>query len=100
MSIERLGIQILNRAEIWFLVHLHPNSQLSCNEYTDRTLSVEDEMANERTDLLLSYAEAKKMKSLTLHTHGCLRAGLRDCFLFFYYYYEHFKTLKVTQKCK
>src|SRR6218665_111276 len=28
---------------------------------------------------LTPLAEAKKMKSLTLHTHGCLRASLRDC---------------------
>ena len=26
-----------------------------------------------------SYAEAKKIKSLTLHTDGCLRASLRVC---------------------
>ena len=26
-----------------------------------------------------SYTEYKKMKSLTLHTHGCPRASLRDC---------------------
>ena len=26
-----------------------------------------------------SYAEAKKMKSLTFHTHGCPRASSRDC---------------------
>src|SRR6218665_2734182 len=35
----------------------------------------EDEMARKRTFHLPSYAEAKKMKSLTLCTHG-----LRDCF--------------------
>jgi len=33
----------------------------------------------ERTGHPPSYTEAKKMKSLTLHTHGCLRANLRDC---------------------
>jgi len=32
---------------------------------------VSDEMARERTGHLPLYAEAKKMKSLTLHTHGC-----------------------------
>ena len=35
----------------------------------------EDETARERTGHPPSYAEAKKMKSLTLHTHGCLRAS-------------------------
>jgi len=38
----------------------------------------EDEMVRERTGHLPSYAVAKKKKSLTLHTHGCLRASLRD----------------------
>jgi len=38
----------------------------------------EDETVRERTGHPPSYAVAKKMKSLTLHTHGCLRAGLRD----------------------
>src|SRR6218665_1934574 len=39
----------------------------------------EDEMVRERTVHPPSYAEALKMKSLTLHTHGCHRASLRDC---------------------
>src|SRR6218665_2506912 len=41
----------------------------------------EDETARERTGhlpTLLSYAKAMKMKSLTLHTYGCLRASSRD----------------------
>ena len=33
----------------------------------------------ERTCHPSSYALAKKMKSLTLQTHGCPRASLRDC---------------------
>jgi len=43
---------------------------------------IEDEAVRERTGHPLAthlsslYAEAKKMKSLTLHTHGCLRASL------------------------
>jgi len=37
------------------------------------------EKARERTGYLPSYAKAKKMKSLTLHTHGCITASLRDC---------------------
>jgi len=39
------------------------------------TLSVENEM--ERTGHMPSYAEAKKTKSLTLHTQGCLRASFK-----------------------
>ena len=39
----------------------------------------EDEMVRERTGHLPSYAEAKKMRSLTLHTDGCPRASLREC---------------------
>ena len=38
----------------------------------------EDETVRERTGHPPSYAEAKKMKSLTLNTHGCPRARLRD----------------------
>jgi len=39
----------------------------------------EDKTVRERTDNPPWYAEAKKMKSLTLHTHGCPRASLKDC---------------------
>jgi len=39
----------------------------------------EDEVVRERTGHLPSYAKAKKMKSLTLHVHGCPRVSLRDC---------------------
>src|SRR6218665_1834235 len=62
-----------------FLFHLRPLA----NSATMSTLSVHcqwgDETARERTGHPPSYAEAKKMKSLTLHTHGCLRASLRNC---------------------
>src|SRR6218665_423235 len=46
----------------------------------------EDETVREKTGHLPSYAEAKKIKSLALHTHDCLRASLRDCssLLFFF----------------
>src|SRR6218665_1356900 len=37
----------------------------------------EHEMVRERTGHLPSYAEAEKMKSITLHIHGCPRASLR-----------------------
>src|SRR6218665_1633182 len=62
-----------------FLLHLHPLA----NSAMTSTLTVhcpwEDETVSERTGHPLSYAKAKKMKLLTLHTHGCLRASLRDC---------------------
>ena len=70
------------RAEIWLEISapLAPPSQLS---YMMSTLTVHcqwvDETVRKRTGHPPSYAEAKKMKSLTLHTHGCLRASLRDC---------------------
>jgi len=38
-----------------------------------------DEMARERLGHLFSHAKAKKMKSLTLHTHEWLRVSSRDC---------------------
>jgi|SRR6218665_2023380 len=37
-----------------------------------------DEMVREKTGHPPSYKEAKKMKSPTLHTHGCLKANLMD----------------------
>src|SRR6218665_960650 len=47
------------------------------------TLSIhfqwEDETSRERTGHPLSYAVAMKIKLLTLHTHGCLRASVKDC---------------------
>jgi len=38
----------------------------------------EDETVREKTIHPPSYAVTKKMKSLTLHTHGYLRDSLRD----------------------
>ena len=40
----------------------------------------EDEMMRERNGHPPSYAGANKMKSLTLHTHSCIKASLRDSF--------------------
>ena len=75
-----LGVQIQARAEIWF-----ENSALHAplaNSAMMSTLTLhcqwENEMVRERTGRLPSYAEAKKMKSLTLHTHGCLRTNVKD----------------------
>jgi len=39
----------------------------------------EDEMVREMTGHPPSFAEAKKVKSLTLHTQDCHGASLRDC---------------------
>ena len=64
----------------WFEISAPPvpPSQLSYDEYTDCTVSV-GRLDGEGEDWPRpSYAEAKKMKSLTLHTHGCPRASLRD----------------------
>ena len=64
-------VQMPARTEIWFEISapLVTPSQLSYDEYTDCTLW-ENETVRERTGQPPSYTEAKKMKSLTLHTHG------------------------------
>ena len=49
---------------------------------------LEDEKVRERTGHPLSYAETKKMKSLTLHAHGCLRASLRESSSSYYKLYS------------
>ena len=76
----RFGVQTPARAEISFELSA-PHAPLANSAMTS-TLTVhcqwEDETVRERTGHPPSYAEAKKMKSLTLHTHGCLRASLRD----------------------
>src|SRR5678816_4093294 len=63
--------------KIWLYVRPLANSAIMS------TLTVhcrwDDETVRERTGHPPSYAEAKKMKSLTLHTHGCFRASSRDC---------------------
>jgi len=40
----------------------------------------EDETVRERTCHTPSYAMAKEMKLLTLHTYGCLKASSRNWF--------------------
>ena len=61
------------RAEIWFEISAPPAppSQLSYDEYTDRTRSLGRQDGEGENWPPLSYAEAKKRKSLTLHPHGC-----------------------------
>ena len=68
----RFRVQNSAKAEIWFEISasLAPPSQLSYDEYTDLHCQWEDETVRDRTGQLLSYAKAKKMKSLTLHTLG------------------------------
>jgi len=71
LPVMRLEVQIPARAEIWIEISAPPAppSQLS---YILNTLTAhyqwEGETARERTGHPRSYAEAKKMKSLTLHT--------------------------------
>ena len=62
-----------------YLLHLRPLAKLAMMSTLTTQCECEDEKVRERTGQPPSYAEAKKMKSLTLHTHGSLRAGLRDC---------------------
>ena len=71
-------------------------TQFSCDEYTDRIhCQWEHATARERTDHPPSYVEVKKMKLLTLHTHGCgcPKASLRKCSssssssLFFFFFF-------------
>ena len=72
-----LGVQIPARAEILFKISAPPAlpRQLGYDEYT-----VSAKTVRERTGHPSSYAEAKKMKLLTLHTHGSSRTSLRDCY--------------------
>jgi len=69
----RFGVQILARAEIWFKISAPPEppNQPGYEEYTDCTQPVGrwDGVGEDWPPP--SYAEAKEMKSLTLHTHGC-----------------------------
>src|SRR6218665_1970027 len=64
-------------------IHLGGIVRIPANSAMMSTFSVrcqwDVETAKERTGHPPSYAEAKKMKLLTLHTHGCPRASLRDC---------------------
>ena len=61
-----------------FLFHLRPLANSDMMSTLTAYCQREDETVRKRICHPPSYAEAKKMKSLTLHTHGCLRASLRD----------------------
>jgi len=62
-----------------FPLHLHPLANSAMMSTLIIHCQWEDEMMRERTGHPPSYAKANKMKSLALHAHDCLRAGLRDC---------------------
>ena len=67
------GIQIPASTEIWFKISAHSAMMSTLTAHCQW----EDETVRERTGYPSSYA--KKMKALTLHTRGYLRASLRDC---------------------
>ena len=83
LPIERFGVQIPTRAEIWFDISAPPVPLAYSATMSTGTLTLhcqwEDEAVRERTGHPRWYVGAQKMKSLTLHTHGCLRVSLRDC---------------------
>src|SRR6218665_2283284 len=81
LPIVRFEVQIPAGAEILLEISAPPASprQLSYKSTLTACCQWEDETVRERTGHSPSYAEAKKMKLLTLHTHGCPRASLRDC---------------------
>ena len=62
----------------YFLLHMHSLANSVMMSTLTAHCQWEDEMAREITGHPPSYAVAKKMKSLTLHTHCYPRASLRD----------------------
>ena len=58
------------------LLHLRPLANSAVMSTLTAYCQRVDETVRERTGRLSSYAEAKKVKLLTFHTHGCLRANL------------------------
>jgi len=57
------------------MFHLRPLANSAMMSTLNAHCQWEDETVRERTGHPSLYAAAKKMKSLTLHTHGCLRAS-------------------------
>src|SRR6218665_1116257 len=55
-----------------FLLHLRPLVNFAMMSKLIAHCQWEDETVRARTNHSPSYTEAKKMKSLTLHAHGCL----------------------------
>ena len=54
-----------------FLLRLHPLANSAMMSTLTAHCQWEDDTAMERTGYPPSYAEAKKLKSIKLHTHGC-----------------------------
>ena len=67
---ERAIVEIPNSAEICVEILLHPANRAMMSTPTVRC-RWEDETAKEMT----GHPPSKKMKSLTLHTHGCIRTS-------------------------
>src|SRR6218665_808835 len=61
----------------YFLLRMRPLANSAMMSTLTAHCQWEDEMARETTGHSPSYTEAKKMKSLTLHTHCYPRASLR-----------------------
>ena len=79
----QFGVKLPARSESWFKISAPPvrlcplaNSAMM-NTLTNVNIHCqwENEMVREGTDHQPWYAEAKKLKSLTFHTHGSPRAG-------------------------
>jgi|SRR6218665_2935982 len=58
-----------------FMFHLHPCANSAVMNTLTAHCQWYGEMVRERIDHPPSCAESKKMKSLTLHTHGCPRVS-------------------------
>src|SRR6218665_3960281 len=74
------GVQTPARADIWFDISNSPAPVANSAMMSTLTAHCQwvDNTLRERIGHPPSYAEAKKMKSLTLHTHSCPWASLRD----------------------
>ena len=77
---SRSGRRLYSR----FLLLLRPLANSATMNMLTEHCQLGDEMARERTGHPPSSAVAKKIKSLTLHTHGCSWASLKDCSSSFY----------------
>src|SRR6218665_2759757 len=90
----RLGVQtrpgqkFISRA----LLHLCPLANSAMMSKLTTHCQWEDETVRERTGHPPSYAEAKKMKSLTLHTDGCPKG------LFFFFFFSTCSSLNNKDK--
>ena len=82
---REVGVQNPARAEISLEISA-PSAPLANSAMSALTAHCrwDEETLKERIGHQPSYVEAKKMKSLTLHTHGYHRAGLIELLFFFY----------------